>query len=297
MRKTLRTLALLILLFIGLESPSQAQVTLHADSNHVETGNPLALHFRLPKSTGKPDTLLLMYWMNVLPAQNILSISDWEPSGGQFSKKLTALFFDEDSIVLPELPILLRNGDTLFTNRLAINVTATPSPDDLNDMAPIKDIHREPVHWTDYWPWLLGGLAVLAVLTLMYRLANRKAQQRIKSRAFQIPPAELALKKLNQLTQKNLPAEGLVKEHYAELTYLLREYLEQQFGVPALESTTDETMLHLGNSAFPQSFASALQNLLEQADLAKFAKSTPPEHFHEEALSLARQIILEPTQP
>lgn len=292
MRNALPALAALAL--CCLASPSRAQVILHADSNQVETGNPLALHFRLPKSMGKPDTLLLMHWMNVLPAQNILSIGGWELSGGQFSKTLTAIFFDEDSILLPELPILLRNGDTLFSNPLTITVTATPAPEDLNDMAPIKDIHREPSHWTDYWPWLLGGLGVLALLALMYRFANRKSKKQLKSRAFQIPPQELALKKLEMLAQKNLPAQGLVKEHYAELSYILREFLERQFEVSALESTTAETMSSLVNSAFPAHFASVLQTLLEQADLAKFAKIVPPETFHEEAMHLARLIILEP---
>jgi len=293
MKQTLHILAHLLVLccwaFLG-----SAQITLHADSNHVETGNPLALHVRVPKTLGKPDSLLLLYWTAVLPAQNILSISDWQTSGEQFSKTLTAIFFDEDSLLLPELPVLLRNGDTLYSNPLGIAVTATPAPDDLNDMAPIKDIHREPKHWTDYWPWLLGGLGVLALLALMYWLANRKAQKQIKSRAFQIPPQELALKKLGVLAQKNLSAQGLVKAHYAELSYILREFLERQFKVPALESTTDETMAHLRNSAFPPHFAPVLQNLLEQADLAKFAKIVPPENFHEEAMSLARQIILEP---
>lgn len=292
MRNTLNKLALAL---CCLSFPSHAQLTLHADSSQVETGNPLSLHLRLPKTFGKPDTLLLMHWIAVLPAKNILSISDWQRSGEQFSKTLTAIFFDEDSILLPQLPVLLRNGDTLFSNPLAITVTATPAPDDLNDMAPIKDIHREPSHWTDYWPWLLGGLGVLALMALMYRLANRKQQKRIKSRAFQIPPRELALKKLNLLAQKNLPAQGLVKEHYAELSYILREFLERQFEVHALESTTDETLLRLGNSAFPTHFASVLQTLLEQADLAKFAKIVPPENFHEEAMHRARQIILEPT--
>ncbi|HAD14062.1 MAG TPA: hypothetical protein DCF33_16690 [Saprospirales bacterium] len=215
---------------------------------------------------------------------------------GHFSKTLTVLFFNEDTLLLPALNIPLRNGDTLQTNTLDLVVKATPSPDDLNDMAPIKDIHREASDWTDYLPWVIGILAVMALLWLLYFLTLKRQKARLLSRSIALPPHELALKKLDALKQKNWIATGQVKEHYAELTDILREYLEKRFEVPALESTTQETVQALQGLEFPNSLIAPLQQLLEEADLAKFARSIPEKSFYESSFSLARQLVLD-TQP
>lgn len=280
----------------GLALQVSAQAELRADSNHVETGNPFVLHLRLPVGLGKPDSLRLEAWSNFIPVQNIIDQTKWQQAGAFLLKDLTVLFFDEDSLQVPALPIVLLNGDTVFSDPLEIIVTATPSPDDLNDMAAIKDIHREPTSWTDYLPWLLGILGVLALLGLLYWLAKRRAEAKIQSRNIQIPAHELALRKLEVLVQKNRIMHGLVKEHYAELTFILREYLENRFGIPALESTTEETVAKLKHQEFPTHLNRNLQGLLEQADLAKFAQWIPVESFHAEALEIARQIILETRQ-
>ena len=284
------------LAFLFVATQAQAQVELRADSNYVETGNPFVLHLRFPATFGKPDSLSFSVWGNFIPQENIINQTEWQSEGGFFNKSLTALFFDEDSIELPPLPIVLPNGDTAYSNSLKIIVTATPSPDDLNDMAPIKDIHREPSHWTDYLPWILGVLGVLAIFGLLFWLAKRKTKSRVLSRTIETPPHELALKKLEVLARKKLINNGFVKEHYTELTFILREYLEKRFSIPALESTTDETLGYLKRSDFPSPLSQELQYLLEQADLAKFAKIIPPESFHAEALESSRKIILQTSE-
>jgi hypothetical protein len=142
----------------------------------------------------------------------------------------------------------------------------------------------------------MGVLAVLALLWLFYTLALRRQKARLLSRSMALPPHELALKKLDALRQKNRIAAGQVKEHYAELTDILREYLEKRFEIPALESTTHETVQALQGLEFPNPLIAPLQQLLEQADLAKFARSIPEESFYESSFSLARQLILD-TQP
>ncbi|MFN0037792.1 MAG: hypothetical protein ACKVUS_22240 [Saprospiraceae bacterium] len=279
------------LLLFALQA--QAQAELRTDSNHVETGNPLQMQLRLPVDLGKPDSLNFAAWGDALPAQNIVAETDWDTDGQFFSKTFTALFFDEDSLLLPALPIALPSGDTAYTQPLEIIVTATPSPDDLNDMTPIKNIHREPTRWTDYLPWVLGFLGTLGLLALLFWLAHRKRKANLDSPTIFIPPHKIALKKLDALAQKQLTANGFVKEHYAELTFILREYLEKRFGIPALESTTEETLGYLENRDFPAQLRHTLRHILEQSDLAKFAKIIPSETFHKESFNISRKIILD----
>lgn len=288
---------LLLLLLILFSSTSQAQAELKADSNHVETGNPFVFQLLIPANLGKPDSINFEAWKHLLPPQNIVSQTDWAPEGQKLSKRLTALFFDEDTVQIPALPIAFRNGDTVYSNPFQLIVNATPSPDDLNDMALLKDIHREPVLWTDYLPWILGALGLLALIGLLYWMANRQKKTRIQSRLIEAPPHELALKKLEALSKKQLTTHGLVKEHYAELTYILREYLEKRFAIPALESTSLETLERLKDTGFDPQLSQPLQTLLEQADLAKFAKIIPEESFQIESMALSKTIILETSAP
>ncbi|MDX1909985.1 MAG: hypothetical protein SFV22_00795 [Saprospiraceae bacterium] len=272
-------------------SEARAQAQLRADSNHVETGNPLRLVLEIPLSAGRPDSLDFSPWQAVLPQKNIIAHSDWQRDDPVYRMELRVLFFEEDTLQLAPLALPLASGDTLFFPALDLVVSATPSPDDLNDMADIKDIHHEPVFWTDYLPWILGGLGIIALILLVAWWAKRRRMIRVQSRNIELPAHERALKKLEALAQKDWPRQGKVKEHYAELTFILREYLEKRFNIPALESTTAETLLYLQKEHLPESLPEALRDVLEQADLAKFARITPPESFHREALDIARNII------
>jgi len=292
-KEVAKAIAAKLLILCCLAFQAQAQVELRVDSNHVETGNPFVLQLRIPAALGIPDSLNFEAWDIMLPRQNVVSQTEWHKEGHFFSKTLTALFFKEDSLQIQALPIALHNGDTVYSNPLFILVTATPAPEDLNDMAPFKDIHREPSQWTDYLPWILGVLLALALLAAVYWIAKRKKNATMNSRSIEIPPQELALKKLSILIQKELIVNGFVKEHYAELTFILREYLEKMFGIPALESTTEETLGYLKKQNISDSLSKQLQALMEQADLAKFAKIIPAESFHAAALEMSRKIILE----
>ena len=278
-------------LFWGIQV--NAQVGLSADSNHVETGNLLALYVDVPEGMGPPDTLQLAQWSAVIDPKNILNQSPWMPTGTAFRKTISVLFFEADTILIPPLPLLFSGGDTLFTNGLNIVVMATPAPEQLTDMAPIKEIHREPTLWVDYLPWILGGLAVLGIIGLFFWLANGRAAAKIKHRSIAIPAHELALKKLQVLAQKDLINKGLVKEYYTELTDILREYLANRFEIPAIESTTEETIQALSSTAFPTADTPMLEYVLSQADEAKFAQWVPADSFYTESWAFTHKIIAE----
>jgi hypothetical protein len=60
------------------------------------------------------------------------------------------------------------------------------------------------------------------------------------------------------------------------LTEILRLYLENRFSVNSLELTTDETLTMLLHSGFKKGKDfELLKNILEEADMVKFAKYNP----------------------
>lgn len=292
-------LSILFVFFTVFFAGAQTEARAEPDSNYAETGNPFTIHLHVLQSAGKPGQIDLSAWNSVVPEQNIVKQTDWTPDGKSFTKDLTILFFDADTLTLPPLPIHLKGNDTAMTNPLEIVVLPTPSPDDLVDMRGIKDIYREPTLWTDYLPWILaiGGFVLFILLAAwLIDRANKRKRQAALSRTLALPPHELASKKLDVLAQKDLWHKGLVKEYCAELTFIVREYLEKRYFVLALESTSEEILIHLQKTDFPEELRAGLYDLLAKADLVKFAKATPPEAFHDEAMSFARKIIAE-TKP
>ncbi|MEO6759169.1 MAG: hypothetical protein ABIO24_06920 [Saprospiraceae bacterium] len=278
--------------------PAQAQVAAIArlDSNLAETGNPFVIHLLSPAAAGKPLGIDFSAWDTVLPPQNILAQSAPNNLGAQYQIDLQCITFDADTLHLPPLTIRLAGGKTAETNSLDLIVIATPAPTDLNDMAELKDIRHEPVLWTDYLPWVFAVFG-LTLLILVARWLWRRAQHRDQqSRAVEMPPYELARKKLEVLARKNLWQSGQLKPYYAELTFILREYLQKRYGIPALESTTEETLAYLEQRDFPPALRQSLTETLQQADLVKFAKSSPPEFFHAQALQQV-QMLVETTRP
>jgi hypothetical protein len=222
-------------------------------------------------------------------------MSEWQNKKGRIECELTALMFDADTFVLPPLTFQLQGGGKVLSDPLPLVVIATPAPDDINYMADIKDIRKEPVHWTDHLPWVWGGLAVLAILGLFFWLAQRRKakKQKVHSQTIALPPHELAMRRLEILTEKKLWQNAKVKQYYAELTDILRQYLERRFEVPALESTSQDIIAELKKKDFPSDFLPVLHELFQQADLAKFAKGEPPDTYHLHAWQEVRRIVMQ----
>ena len=97
----------------------------------------------------------------------------------------------------------------------------------------------------------------------------------------------MALKKLNTLEDKELWQKGEVKEYQSELTFIIREYLEKRFHVNALEMTTDEIMRAVPEEVNPDN----LKNILQIADMVKFAKANPPADIHSRFMDMAYELV------
>ena len=283
-------ICIFLLTCLSFQANGQLSARFEMDSTSVETGNPFVLHLFVP-GTKNPDSLNFSAWQDQVNPQNVISQTAWTRKGNILTCDLTLVFFDADTIVLAPLPVTYFQTDTIFSNPLSINVYPTPASDDLNDMAKIKDISREEVLWTDYLPMAASILAGLAIMALLFYWYSRSKKKQAHSRSLQQLPHELALKKLNALEKKSLWQQGAVKAQCAELTFIIREYLEKRYQVRALESTSEELMSQLKKTDFPIELKADLENILTQADLAKFAKAIPPSEFHPYSMDFTRVLI------
>ena len=94
-----------------------------------------------------------------------------------------------------------------------------------------------------------------------------------------------------ELEQSDLLDNGEVNAFQTQLTYILREYLEGRYDIHALESTTDDILTSLRSIGVPDEWRVQLRQMLQTADLVKFAKAEPPLGFHVEALYSVKTFV------
>lgn len=113
------------------------------------------------------------------------------------------------------------------------------------------------------------------------------------------PPWEVAMEELFDIRHAGLIAEGRLAEHFDRVSDSVRKYLGSRFGFDGLESTTREALGVLRDVRPPIAPLEAIEGFLRQADLVKFAKTTPSAEDGELALVRAEHIVREtlPTAP
>jgi hypothetical protein len=111
------------------------------------------------------------------------------------------------------------------------------------------------------------------------------------------PAHIIAFRALDKLKEEKIWEKGEVKEFYSCLTEITRTYIERQYGIPAMESTTEE-ILRAFRKTNPDDnlLDEILKELLELADLVKFAKETPLPVFNQTNLNNA-YIFVQKTYP
>ena len=192
----------------------------------------------------------------------------------------------------------LQNGNIgkVETNTLRLEVATIPIRGDSIQIAPIKPIIEEPRTFEDFIPYLIPLLILIVIGCMIYLIVNRKKPPKVVVPEKPLLPHELALQKLVALQQQKLWQKGDVKPYQSELTFIIREYLENRFNIQALESTTDEIVQNLRKVDLEERWRDRLQELFINADLVKFAKAQPPMSIHEQGMNDAIAFV-EATKP
>lgn len=187
--------------------------------------------------------------------------------------------FDSGRYVIPRLPVKI--GSTkLFSDSIAVVVNPVQVDTIKQKLYDIKDIHTAPskTNWFLYLLFaLLGGIIYGGY---WYWKKKRKLSTSVIEAVYKTP-IEKATVLLQQLENKELIRQGEVKKYYSELTDIARNYIEEAISIPAMESTTAELIVKLKFAAAKKNIVltpetlSKLEQVLQQADLVKFAKERP----------------------
>lgn len=165
------------------------------------------------------------------------------------------------------------------------------------EIYPIKPIMVEPELWTDYLVYILILLGLIA-LWFLYKYYRKIKKVDIPFEpeiiVEKIPPYQRALEALSDLEAKELWQKGEIKAFQTELTFIVREYIENQFNINALEMTSQELVNNLRtNNILNAQTIIVLQRILNIADLVKFAKAIPDQNLNQQFLDEAKELIIQ----
>ncbi len=215
----------------------------------------------------------------------------------QLIQKYILTSFDSGAHYIPQQQIFIQNQVHL-TDSLLINVATIAVDTTKIKKFPIKGIKGEPYQFADYKHilfWVLGIL--ILVSTVLYFALQRTRDDEVTTSTQLLTPYQEAIRSFKILDDKLLWQNNKIKQHYSELTNIVRNYIERELHIPALETTTDGLISTLVDFKDSESIVTeketiqSLEKLLKQADLVKFAKSKPLAYQIEGDRNIAKNII------
>ncbi|MEL6653145.1 MAG: hypothetical protein AAFQ87_20270 [Bacteroidota bacterium] len=248
---------LFLILFLGLSAGNAQNIkaTAEVDSLAVMIGSPIQLSLSVEHLSELELTLPEYQVGGKIGDLEIISLGERQIStvGNYQRSKLQMQItrFDSGYVYLPSQQIIAtqpNDGQKIAANTDSILLRFHfPVVDTTQAYKPIKDIYDVPIGLADIWPWAAGAVALGLIAFGLFWLIRRltRKEQIAPPPPPPLPAHEIAMRKLSELEAEQLWQSGKAREYYFELSYILREYIEGRFGVPALESTTDDILRDL----------------------------------------------------
>jgi hypothetical protein len=226
--------------------------------------------------------------------------SDTISKGG--SKIITQSYlitsFEEGVHIIPVQKIAYATekfADSASTMPLLLHVYA-PEVDTSQAIKPIKPPINTPITLREILPWIAisygGLLAITLIIALIWMYTQRNKDPEVFAALRKDPPHIVAFRELDKLKEEKIWEQGRVKEFYTILTAVVRTYIERQYGIPAMESTTEEILQTFSKiNSEDDILDEMLRDLLNLADLVKFAKEDPLPHENQSNLNNAYLFV------
>lgn len=203
--------------------------------------------------------------------------------------------FDSALYAIPPFEVLV-DGEPFYSEELALAVYMVPvDTTNLEQFFPPKDIWAVELTWDDYKaPVGYSILFILQAVVLAWvtiRFINNKPIIRIVKLKPKLPAHVVALNEMERIkSDTGWRTAGSSKEYYTAITDALREYMNERFAFNATEMTTAEIIDELLKIKDKESLRD-LRDILETADLVKFAKFNPPMNENDRNLLNAIEFV------
>ena len=300
MKKSLFIAAILLAACSQDYTGTSVQMTVELDTTYTTIGSPIfyLITVQLPQD----KIVKFPEWELEDPLE--IRSSEFSTSGLENIGRYEIVFWDTGKVVIPGIAITILNmdssfaydvtADTMFMEVVSITEQDPSFKQSGGGIMPIKD--PVPVRIPLPWQTIILSILLLSILIAIGLIWKKrlKADVSYEERPEYLKePDIIALEKLDNLDQSGLLEKGEIKEFYAQLSLILREYTENSLYIRTLEMTTEE--IRQNRPAFPYTddqIASYFK-ILSGADMAKYAKHIAALDQCSQDMVLSRNIVKE----
>jgi hypothetical protein len=256
-------------------------VSAKLDTNQIKIGK--QAHISLKATTEKGVNVKFPHVKDTITEDiELVSYSkiDTAMAGNQvtYHRDLIITAFDSGYFAIPPFSFSVKNDSTkLFETEALLISVQTVAVDTTLAIKVIKG-PIEPA-WSIFEiqnEILMGLLALLIIIVVVYFLKRKKKVDIVQEHiVIKRPAHEIALEGLNELRLQKLWQQGRVKEYHILISDTVRTYIENRYGIGAMEMTSDEIMRSLRLIIVDTQLKTKLSTLLILSDMVKFAKEQP----------------------
>jgi len=279
---------------------TSVQMTVELDTTYTTIGSPIS--YLITVNLPQDKIVKFPEWELEDPLE--IRSSEFSTSGLENIGRYEIVFWDTGKVVIPGVAITILNmdssfaydmtADTMFMEVVSITEQDPSFKQSGGGIMPIKD--PVPVRIPLPWQTIILSILLLGILIAIGLIWKKrlKADVSYEERPEYLKePDIIALEKLDNLDQSGLLEKGEIKEFYAQLSLILREYTENSLYIRTLEMTTEE--IRENRPAFPYTddqIASYFK-ILSGADMAKYAKHIAALDQCSQDMVLSRNIVKE----
>lgn len=288
------------LLLCGIINAQQGpKVSFKTDSTQIKIGEQIRYTIEVETDTAQKvifpqgQTFLPLEMVEAYPVDTALNNARYT-----LIKKYALTQFDSGTYTLPPQKVLI-NNKAFFSDSLKVfvaDVAVDTLKQKMYDIKPIIEVEKSYAGLWKTLLWVLLGL-LLAAAVIYWFVFKKKPLTEAEKIAL-LPPYDRALLELKKLDESKFLIQAEYKEYYSQLTNIVRAYLEEDVHISALESTTDELIEKLellkdsGNLKIDEDTIRQFKNVLQTADLVKFAKRVPDSSVIQNDRKTIEQIVV-----
>lgn len=250
----------------------------------------------------KADTLLTVDTVALQDSLGDFVVLNWQFMGGEinggeriFDYSGIITTYQTGKVTVPPLPIKYRTPegtvDSILTDSIMVYILSLVLDDSAADLRSLKDVKSLGAGYTWLY-YLIPAVIIVAGLILFLILRKTTVIEEAERIALKSPWIA-ARDRLMALRDSELEP----KPYYIELSEIIREYLQRRYGFSALEMTTYEIRTELEHIKLPDNLHERLITLLDNSDLAKFAKYAPEKEFMDTDFQRAWSFVEETMPP
>ena len=276
------------------------EVKVETNTKNIKIGE--QIHYKISVENSNGNVVTFPEGQTFMPLEMVKARdTDTIRNGASYTliKEYYLTQFDEGKYTIPRQRVRISDKDyyldslQIEVHTIAIDTLKQP----LYEIKPITNVANPTSSMAWLW-WLLGALAIIALLFLSYFFVFRRKKLSPEEKRKKLLPFDRAIQDLKELQNSKYLIESKHKEYYTRLTDIVKEYLEDEVHILAKESTTDELLTKInllqseGKLNLSQETILNLKRVLQNADLVKFAKSKPSDNNAEYDRETIENVVI-----